>query len=70
MRSFTDALLLLLSHDSLTHTHTQCRKGYALVIKQGQNSASQTHMHIQTPRGGRSRPGVVSDCHSSVTLAV
>lgn len=52
-------------------TQTQFREGYVLVIKQGQSlpSLSHTHTQTQTPWGERSRPGVVSDCHSSVTLA-
>lgn len=54
MRSFTDVLLLLLSHGSfslwLSHPNTQRRGGYVLVIKQGQSLPSQTHTHTQ-PEG-------------------
>lgn len=57
MRSFTDALLLLLSHDSFclahTHTHTVLGKGCVLVIKQGGPSLpSQTPKHPEGKGAG------------------
>lgn len=76
MRSFTHVLMLLLSHDPpsvflslfthLTLTHISRGQG-RLCPCHKMSSPSQTHKI--TPRR-RDRPGLVSVCHSSVTLAV